>query len=102
MTVTNTGGKFEIPLTGVILTIPPNALPTGMEQCVMHMRLTASRIVEDQVKSLCSNSSTAVEIFPCNLALNCSAKLSLPHCLKFKKRKERRARIFTNLESGMN
>lgn len=99
-TITNTGGALKIPDSDVILEIPQNALPADMDSCLIWMRIIQSRIVEDQVKSLCSNASTAVELFPRNLRLRRSAKLVLPHCLQFKKRKTSCARIYTNNESG--
>ncbi|KAJ8034183.1 THO complex subunit 1 [Holothuria leucospilota] len=100
MTVTKAGETLTISDSGVKLEVPPNAIPTHMEQCRIQMKITPSRVVEDQVTSFCSNSCTAVEISPCNLSLHCPARLTLPHCLTFKKKKDCKARIFINEEEG--
>ncbi|KAJ8019338.1 NACHT, LRR and PYD domains-containing protein 6 [Holothuria leucospilota] len=94
-TVTKSGVEFEIPDTGVVLKIPPDALEGNGENHLVGIRIIPSRIMEDQGTSLSSNSCTAVEVYPHTISLRHPIELRLPHCLTFKENSDLSARIFT-------
>ncbi|KAJ8023777.1 hypothetical protein HOLleu_36315 [Holothuria leucospilota] len=93
--ITKVGGTLEISNTGILLVIPPNALPSDKDEHEIHMRYIPRRAVKDQVKCFSSNSTAVVEIFP-NLSLQHSVRLSLPHCLVLQQNLERKAKIFAS------
>ncbi|KAJ8034173.1 Netrin receptor UNC5D [Holothuria leucospilota] len=99
-TISKSEVELEIPNTGVVLKIPSNALQGNSENRFVGIRIIPSRIIEGQVTTLCSNSCTAVEIFPNTIKLQSPAELRLPHCLIFKENSNRRAKIFTNNKKG--
>ncbi|KAJ8018356.1 hypothetical protein HOLleu_43694 [Holothuria leucospilota] len=92
--ITQFGGVVEIPDTGVILRVPPNALPEHMERCLIQMRIIPTSMSHDETMSFSSNSSVRVELLPNHFRFRCYVQLTLPHCLELKKNVLRRARIF--------
>ncbi|KAJ8019369.1 Protein NLRC5 [Holothuria leucospilota] len=92
--ITQFGGVVEIPDTGVILRVPPNALPEDMEECLIQMRIIPTSMSCDDTMSFSSNSSVRVELLPNHFRFQCHVQLTLPHCLELKKNVLRRARIF--------
>lgn len=99
MNVNQVGGKLEIPDTGVLLEIPPGAIPADILQCAIHIRIIPSRRIQDEVVTFSSNSSVAVELLPYDLQLQHPVKLKLPHCLELEKTENDFVRIFTKHQS---
>ncbi|KAJ8039035.1 Netrin receptor UNC5D [Holothuria leucospilota] len=95
-TITKNGGVIEIPNTGVVLMIPPDALPGCMKHLKIHMRITPRGEIIERETSFSSNSSTVVQLFPCSLKFLRPVRLTLPHCLVLQGTGERKARIFTS------
>ncbi|KAJ8034178.1 Protein NLRC5 [Holothuria leucospilota] len=93
--ITKDGGTVEISKTGILLVIPPNALPADKEEHEIFIRCILRRSVEDQVKCFSSNSTAVVEILP-NLSLLHPVRLSLPHCLVLQQNLKRKAKIFAS------
>ncbi|KAJ8034836.1 hypothetical protein HOLleu_21843 [Holothuria leucospilota] len=91
--ISTNGGIIEIPNTGVRLEIPPNALPEGMDQCSICMRIIPPDSSDKAPTDFTINSSVIVELLPDNLTFQHQVKLSLPHCFQFKKGAKPEARI---------
>ncbi|KAJ8024280.1 hypothetical protein HOLleu_36972 [Holothuria leucospilota] len=92
--ITQFGGILEIPDTGVVLRVPPNALPEGMSECLIKMRIIPINMSHDETTSFSSNSSVRVELLPTRFKFRGYVKLTLPHCLELKKNVVYRARVF--------
>lgn len=92
--ITQFGGVVEIPDTGVMLRVPPNALQEQMERCLIKMRIIPTSMSRDETMSFSSNSSVRVELLPNHFRFRCHVQLTLPHCLQLKRNVLHRARIF--------
>lgn len=86
-TVNSNGGKLEIPFSGVTLEIPAGALEG--------QHLITLKIIPNYQNET-GLSSVVVELLPRNMKLLKRAKLTLPHCLVFKKCCTRKAKIYSS------
>ncbi|KAJ8018498.1 Protein NLRC5 [Holothuria leucospilota] len=93
-TITQFGGIIEIPDTGVFLRVPPHALPEGMQECLIKMKIIPISMSHDEATSFSSNSSVRVELLPNHFKFRCHVALTLPHCLELKKNVVYRAKVF--------
>ncbi|KAJ8034674.1 Tight junction protein ZO-1 [Holothuria leucospilota] len=92
--ISTNGGIIEIPNTGVQLEIPPNALPEGMHQCNICMRIIPPDSSDKASTDFTINSSVIVELLPDNLTFQHQVKLSIPHCFQLKKEAKPVAKLF--------
>lgn len=97
--ITQAGGRVEIPNTGVELDIPPNALPEGMDECLIKIRIVPLHTLKERATCFSSNSSVVVELLPNHLSFQHPVRLTLPHCLQLRKDAVYAAKIFMSQHS---